>query len=55
MASLKTVGTGSSGNTFILRTSKECLILELGCKWNDILKALNYKIDNVGGCLVTHC
>lgn len=54
MTSLKTVGTGSSGNTYILRTSKECLILELGCKWNDVFKCLNYDINDVVGVLVTH-
>lgn len=54
MATLKVLGSGSSGNSYILQTKKENLILELGCKWNEVLGMLNYKIDNVCGCLVTH-
>lgn len=55
MATLKIVGSGSKGNSYIIETSNESLILELGCKWNEVLGMLNYKIENVGGCLVTHC
>ena len=55
MAALKVIGSGSKGNCYLLQTEKETLILELGCKWNDVLRMLDYKIDNVGGCLVTHC
>lgn len=54
MPTLKVVGSGSKGNTYILETSNDTLILDLGCKWNDILKSLNYKIDDVVGVLVTH-
>lgn len=55
MATLKVVGSGSQqGNTYILETSEEKLILDLGCKWEDIMKSLNYQIDNVVGALCTH-
>ena len=55
MATLKVVGSGSQqGNTYLLETSKETLILDLGCKWEDIMKSLNYQIDNVAACLVSH-
>ena len=55
MAELQVVGSGSrQGNTYLLKTSKQVLILDLGCKWEDIMKALNYKIDNVVGALCTH-
>lgn len=55
MATLKVVGSGSQqGNTYILETEDETLILDLGCRWNDILERLNYKIDKVAGCLVSH-
>ena len=55
MAILKIIGSSSKGNSYIVETENESIILDLGCKWNDILKSLNYKIDKVGGCLVTHC
>lgn len=56
MATLKVVGSGSQqGNTYIIEAGGEHLLLDLGCKWSDILEGLNHKIVNVGGCLVTHC
>lgn len=54
MAVLKVVGSSSKGNSYIVETEKESIILDLGCKWNDILKSLNYKIEKVVGVLVTH-
>ena len=55
MAELQVVGSGSrQGNTYLLKTSKQVLILDLGCKWEDIMTALNYQIDNVVGVCVSH-
>ena len=55
MATLRVVGTGSKqGNSYLLNTSKGTLIIDLGCPWSDILKRLNYKIEDVDGCLVSH-
>lgn len=55
MATLKVVGSGSQqGNTYLLETKDETLILDLGCKWNDVLKSLNYEIDKVVGALCSH-
>lgn len=54
MATLKVVGSGSKGNTYIIEAGGEHLLLDLGCKWSDILEMLNYKIDKVVGVLVTH-
>lgn len=54
MATLKMVGSGSCGNTYLLETKDETLILDLGCRWNDILECLNFKIDKVVGVVVSH-
>lgn len=54
MATLKVVGSGSSGNCYLLQTEKETLILELGCKWSEVLEMLDYKIEKVLGVLVSH-
>lgn len=54
MAKLIVVGSGSAGNSYIIQTEKETLLLELGVKWDKILGALNYKIKDVVGALVTH-
>lgn len=55
MATLKVVGSGSQqGNTYLLGTKDETLILDLGCRWSDVLKSLNYEIDKVVGVIVSH-
>lgn len=55
MATLKVVGSGSQqGNTYILETSEEKLMLDLGCKWIDIMESLKFDIGKVAGCLVSH-
>lgn len=54
MPTLKVTGSSSKGNSYIVETENESIILDLGCKWNDVLKSLNYKIDKVVGVLVTH-
>ena len=54
MPVLKVIGSSSKGHSYIAEPEKESIILDLGCKWNDILKSLNYKIEKVVGVLVTH-
>lgn len=54
MATLRCLNSGSSGNSFIIESNGQRLLLELGVKWNEILKALNYKIDDVVAVLVSH-
>lgn len=54
MATLKVLGSSSKGNGYILECDNEKLIIELGIKWNEIAKGVDYKIENVKACLVTH-
>ena len=54
MATLNVISSGSQGNAYILESNGEKLLIELGVAWKDILKSLNYKIDDVVGCLVSH-
>lgn len=51
---IKVVGTGSSGNCYILGDQKESLIIEAGMKFIDVKKALDYDISKVVGCVVSH-
>lgn len=50
------VGSGSSGNGYLIESQNEILILELGCHMHDYLEALNYDegMRKVVGCLVSH-
>lgn len=54
MAKLKYLSSGSIGNSCILECNGERLLLELGVKWNDILRGLDYDLSNVAACLVSH-
>lgn len=54
MATLKVLSSGSHGNCYLLQCKDETLILELGIKWGDILKSLNYNLGCVCGCLCSH-
>jgi phosphoribosyl 1,2-cyclic phosphodiesterase len=54
MATLKVLSSGSHGNCYLLQCKDETLILELGIKWGDILKGLNYNLGCVCGCLCSH-
>ena len=54
MTILNVINSGSSGNAYIIESNGEKLLIELGVAWKYILKSLNYKIDDVAGCLVSH-
>lgn len=54
MATLRVISSGSIGNAYIIEACGQKLLLELGVKWNEILKALNYKIDGVVAALCSH-
>lgn len=52
---LTVIGSSSAGNGYILKDSVgSCLILEAGVNIKDVKKALNFKLQGVLGCLVTH-
>lgn len=51
---LKILGSSSSGNCYLLEAKNETLILECGLPYKTILKGLNFDLNNVVGCLVTH-
>ena len=51
---LKVLGSGSSGNSYLLIGEKETLIIEAGLPYKTILKGLNFNLSNVVGALVSH-
>lgn len=54
MAILKVLGSSSEGNSYVLECKDETLVIELGVKWNEILKTLNYDLKSLVGCLCSH-
>ena len=51
---LKCLGSGSSGNCYLLSTETETLILDCGIPIIEIKKGLNFDLSKVVGCVVTH-
>lgn len=53
---IKTIGTGSLGNAYILTTSEgKHLLLDAGLPIQEIKVGLDFDIGNLEGCLITHC
>lgn len=52
---LKVLGSGSSGNSYaLIADNGEILAIEAGCKFLDFKKMIDWKIENVSGCIVSH-
>lgn len=51
---LTVLGSGSSGNCYLLQNKDEILIVECGLPYKTIIKGLNFNLIDVVGCLVTH-
>lgn len=51
---LTTVGSGSSGNCYVLQDENEALIIEAGMKLIEAKKALSWNISKVVGCILSH-
>ena len=54
MISLNVISTGSKGNAYILSAGKDCLLIEAGICFSDLLKATNYNLNNIEDCLISH-
>ena len=52
---LSVLGSSSAGNAYILRSSSgEKLLIECGIKHDALLDALDYDLQNLSGCLLSH-
>lgn len=51
---LTVLGSGSSGNGYVLQNDNEALVIECGMPFNFCEEALDYNIYKVVGCLVSH-
>lgn len=52
---LKCIGSGSSGNCYILTCNNEKLILDCGLPIKVIKQGLDFDLQGIQGVLVTHC
>ena len=51
---LKIIGSGSSGNGYILESENEALLLEAGVKVKDMKRSIEWNISKICGCLISH-
>ena len=51
---LKTIASGSTGNSYLLHDKNECLILETGMPLMEVKKALDFNIRPIVGGVSTH-
>lgn len=51
---LKILGSGSSGNCYILENDSEALIIEAGLSFMEVKKALNFNVRKIAGVVATH-
>lgn len=49
------IGSSSSGNSYVITSNGHKLIVELGCNFKEVLKAVDYDLTSIEGCLVSHC
>lgn len=48
------LNSGSSGNGYILTNGSDTLLIEAGCRYKEMLAAINYDISTVNGMVVSH-
>lgn len=51
---LKVLGSSSRGNCYLLENNTEILIIEAGVNFDEVKKALNFKLNKVKGVIITH-
>lgn len=48
------IGSGSSGNCYLISADNDTLVIECGVKKKDFLNAINYNTRGIVGCLISH-
>lgn len=52
---VRCIGSGSKGNSYTLYDNdNKILLLDLGLPRKDILKAIDFRVSDVVGCVVSH-
>ncbi|SMF88071.1 Phosphoribosyl 1,2-cyclic phosphodiesterase [Paenibacillus uliginis N3/975] len=54
MIEIKPLGSSSAGNAYYVTDGHTPLLLECGLRFKDIQRALNYRMSEIAGCLMTH-
>ncbi|MDB4868277.1 MAG: fold metallo-hydrolase [Cohnella sp.] len=54
MIDIQPLASSSAGNAYKVSDGKTTLLLEAGIRFSDIRKALEFRLSQVAGCLITH-
>lgn len=49
------IGSSSSGNSYVITSNGNKLIVELGCNFKEVMNVVDYDLTSVAGCIVSHC
>lgn len=51
---LRVISSSSAGNAYALDSGKEILLLEAGVRMSNVKRAIDFRIQDVVGCCITH-
>lgn len=51
---LHVLGSSSLGNCYLLQSSDKILIIEAGIRFREIERAIDWQVNRIAGCLVSH-
>ena len=51
---LKCIASGSQGNSYVLISGSEILLIEAGVRLLEVKKAIDFQISKVVGCVISH-
>lgn len=54
MITITPLASSSAGNAYKVTDGKTPLLLEAGIRFNDIRKALKFRVSDIAGCLISH-
>jgi phosphoribosyl 1,2-cyclic phosphodiesterase len=52
---LRVISSSSAGNAYAIDSGTEILLLEAGCKMADVKRAIDFRLQDVVGCCISHC
>jgi phosphoribosyl 1,2-cyclic phosphodiesterase len=51
---VRVIASSSEGNAYVIQNEGEALLIEAGHSFKDTLAAIDYQVDKIVGCLITH-
>lgn len=51
---LKVLGSSSKGNSYILESESQVLVIEAGIRLSEVKKAIGFDVNKIVGCLISH-